>query len=173
MKNNLIAAALLAASAFASVANAADGTLNFTGVVTDDACTITPGTATQTVALGTVSSGALTAVGDSASPTAFDIVLTACPAAVTSATVKFDGPANPDDSSLLALTTVTGVATGVGIGFYEQDASTLIPVGSTSASKALSATADTTFSYIAKFVAAGPVIAGAANAVSDFTINYN
>ncbi|MGZ7458353.1 fimbrial protein [Pseudomonas sp. Ma2-10] len=173
MNKKLMIAALLTGSTFAGMANAADGTLNFTGAVTDAACTITPASANQTVTLGTISSSALPAAGDSAAPTAFDIVLTACPATATSATVKFDGPTDADNSSLLALTTVAGVATGVGIGFYEEDASTPIPVSAESSSKALSTTLDTTFRYIAKYVATGPVVAGTANAVSDFTIIYN
>jgi len=173
MKKSLIAVALLAGSAFVGVANAADGTINFTGKVTADACTVTPGTGTQTVSLGSVSSTALAAVGNSAAPTKFDVTLASCPAAATSATVKFDGPADTKDSRLLKLTTATGVATGVGIGLYEQDASTLIPVGSSSASKTLSSTANTTFSFVAKYVATAAVTAGSANAVSDFTVIYN
>lgn len=173
MKKNLIAVALLVGSAFTGVANAADGTINFTGNVTADACTITPGSATQTVPLGTVSTTAFPAAGDSAAPTKFDVVLTSCPAAATSATVKFDGPANADDSTLLALTTVTGMATGVGVGLYEEDSSTPIPVGGESSSKTLSTTAATTFSFVAKYVSTGTVAAGTANAVSDFTVVYN
>lgn len=173
MNKKLIAIALLAGSAFAGVANASDGTINFTGTVTADACTITSATASQTVALGTVSSAALGNIGDSASPTTFDVVLSSCPAAATNATVKFDGPTNADDSRLLALTAGAGVATGVGIGLYEQDASTLIPVGAESLSKTLSTTADTTFSFVAKYVATDAVVAGSANAVSDFTVIYN
>ncbi|MGH8449364.1 fimbrial protein [Pseudomonas sp.] len=174
MKKSLIAAALLTGSAFASMANAADGTINFTGTITDVACTVTTGTASQTVAMGTIASSALGTVGATSAPTRFNIVLTTCPATVTSATIKFDGPANPANSSLLALTNVAGVATGVGIGLYQQDAVTQIPVGGASASQALSTSTDTTFNFIAKYVATNAtVVAGSANAVSDFTVIYN
>jgi major type 1 subunit fimbrin (pilin) len=174
MKKSLIAVALLTGCAFAGMANAADGTINFIGNITDAACTVTANTANQTVTLGTVKSTALPAVGATAAPTRFNIVLTACPVTVTSATIKFDGPANPVNSSLLALTNTVGVATGVGIGLYEQDAVTQIPVGGASKSQALSTTADTTFNFIAKYVATNATVAaGSANAVSDFTVTYN
>lgn len=174
MKKSLIAAALLTGSAFTSMANAADGTINFTGTITDVACTVTAGTATQTVAMGTVASSALSAVGATSAPTRFNIVLSSCPAAVTSATIKFDGPTNPTNSSLLALTNVAGVATGVGIGLYQQDSVTQIPMGNASASQTLSTLTDTTFNFIAKYVAtSAAVVAGSANAVSDFTVIYN
>lgn len=174
MKKNLIAAALLAGSAFVGVANAADGTINFTGRITDAACTVSAGTANQTVSLGTVNSSAFGAIGATAAPTTFDIVLTSCPVSATSATIKFDGPANAANSNLLALTSVAGVATGVGIGLYERNANTLIPVGSASASQALSTSADTTFEYVAKYVATNAAVTvGPANAVSNFTVVYN
>ncbi|MCF6385311.1 fimbrial protein, partial [Klebsiella pneumoniae] len=39
MKKNLLAVALMATSAFASSAFASDGAVNFTGSITDAACT--------------------------------------------------------------------------------------------------------------------------------------
>ncbi|AZD09517.1 hypothetical protein C4K26_4123 [Pseudomonas chlororaphis] len=174
MKKSLIAAALLAGSAFATMAHAADGTINFTGNITDATCTVTPSTANQTVRLGDVASSGLTAVGATSAPSRFNIVLTACPATATSATIKFDGPSDAANSSLLALTAGAGVATGVGVGLYEQDAVTQIPVGGTSASRTLSTTVDTTFNFIAKYVATNAtVVAGSANATSAFTVSYN
>ncbi len=174
MKKSLIAAALLTGSAFASMANAADGTINFTGNIIDVACNITASTATQTVAMGTVVSSSLNTVGATSAPTRFKIELTGCPATVTRATIKFDGQANPDDPNLLVLTSAAGVATGVGIGLYEQDSTTMLPIGTPSASKTLSTADSTTFEFIAKYVATNAtVVAGSANAVSDFTVAYN
>lgn len=155
-------------------ANAADGTINFTGTITDVACTVDTSSASQTVNLGTVSSKAFTASGSTAAPTRFGITLTNCPATATKASVKFSGPTNSANTSILALTSGSDTATGVGIGIYEQDATTLIPVGSTSASKTLSSDANTTLNYIAKYVStAASVGTGTANATSDFTIVYN
>ncbi len=70
-----------------SAANAADGTINFTGEIIDSACTVSTTSADQTVVLGTVSNKAFSAAGDTAAATAFQIDLTDCPATVTSATV--------------------------------------------------------------------------------------
>jgi major type 1 subunit fimbrin (pilin) len=75
VNKKLIVCTLLACSAFSALSHAADGTINFTGTITDAACTVTPGTANQTVTMGTVSSTALANVGDTAAPTRFDIVL--------------------------------------------------------------------------------------------------
>lgn len=175
MNKKLIFTAVLVGSAFASVAHAADGTINFTGAIIDTACTVTPATATQTVALGSVNKTAFSGAGSSASPTKFSITLTSCPASVTTATVRFDGPTSAANSALLAITPSAGTeAKNVGVGIYEQNASTLIPVATASASKTLSTTADTTFNFVAKYVAtAATVEAGPANAVSDFTVSYN
>lgn len=174
MRKKLFVMALMASSAFVSAVHAADGTINFTGAITDTACTVNPTSKSQIVNLGSVSAGAFTAAGTTAAPTRFGITLTNCPVAATTASLKFDGPANASNSSLLALTTGAGVATGVGIGIYESNSSTLIPVGSASATKNVVSGTDTTFEFVAKYVAtASTVVSGAANAVSNFTVSYN
>lgn len=173
MNKKLIALAIISGSAFASVAHAADGTINFTGNILDAACTVSSATKNQTVPLGDVSRTAFAAVGDTAAPTHFSIVLQNCPATVTNASVKFDGPIDAANSNLLALTPATGIATGVGIGIYEQDASTLIPIATDSASKVLTTTADTQFDFIAKYVATSAAVTmGPADAATNFTITY-
>ncbi|WP_235589274.1 fimbrial protein [Type-D symbiont of Plautia stali] len=175
MIKKMSARALLLALSFSTFATfAADGTINFTGTITDATCKVTPGSANQTVALGTVSSTNFTAAGSQSSPTKFNIVLTQCPASASTARIKFDGPADASNSTLIALTSGTGVATGVGVGIYEADGTTQIPVATASASKTLSTTANTTFSFIAKYVStSATVTAGTANAVSNFTVTYN
>ncbi|QJI40171.1 fimbrial protein [Pseudomonas sp. ADAK2] len=173
MKKSLIAVALLTGCAFAGMANAYDGTINFIGNITDAACTVTANTANQTVTLGKVQSTALPSVGATAAPTLFSIVLANCPAAVTGAYIKFDGPADTLNSKLLALTSGTGVATGVAIGLYEQDSSTQIPVGGSANPHGITPP-DATYNFIAKYVATkAAVTAGPANAVTNFTIIYN
>lgn len=174
MKKSLFAAALFAGSAIATMAHAADGTINFTGTITDVACTISPASATQNVLMGNVAASALSTPGAVAAPSRFSIELSACPPTISGATVKFDGPSDASNSSLLALTSGGGAATGVGIGLYEQDAATQIPVGGASANKALISGVTNTFTFFAKYVANGAaVVAGPANAVTDFTIIYN
>lgn len=171
MKKRLMAVAFVAGSAFVGVANAIDGTINFTGVISADACTVNVSGGTAPIDMGTISSAALATVGDSASRGQLQIVLSACSAAATSAAVKFDGQSDSADNTLLALT--TGGASGVAIGLYEEDGTTKIPLGSASVSKPLSSTANTELNFVAKYVSTGPVTVGAANAVTQFTVDYN
>ncbi|PFH11522.1 major type 1 subunit fimbrin (pilin) [Collimonas sp. PA-H2] len=178
MNRKSIIAILLTGSAFGSIANAADGTINFTGNITTVACTVDPtsGVTPNPVLLGNVSTTAFPIFGSSAAPTMFSITLSACPATVTTARAKFDGPTAAGNPNLLALTGAgsPGVATFVGIGIYEQDSSTLIPIGALSAPvPVLAANPTTPMNFIAKYVSTGTVTEGTANATSAFTISYN
>ncbi|MGR5945404.1 fimbrial protein [Enterobacter sp. C4G1] len=176
MINKLFIFAIVAGSTFISNVNAADGKINFTGTITDVACTISSTTATQNIPMGNISTSSFNSAGDSAGPQKVSIVLTSCPSTAKGATVRFDGASHPDNSNLLAISAASGgtAASGVGIGFYEEDGTTLIPMASRSAEKILSSTADTTFNFIAKYVATAAVVTkGEANASTDFTIDYN
>lgn len=138
MKKTIIALSLIAAPLLMiNNALAADGTINFTGTITDSACTVDTASASQTVSLGTVSSSAFSAAGDTASPTKFTINLSNCPTTVSSASVKFDGSINTTNNNLLALSS-DSTAAGVGIGIYESDSSTQIPMSTASAAQTLS-----------------------------------
>lgn len=171
MKKSLITIAFLAGSSFVGVANAFDGTIDFRGDIRTDACTVQVGNANAPVLLGSISAGAFPNAGDTASRAPFQIVLSACTAAATSAVIKFDGSSDLIDKTLLAL--APGGASGLGIGFYEEDGNTKIPLGSASLSKPLSTTAPTEFNFVAKYVSTGPVGQGGANAAANFTVNYN
>lgn len=52
MKKNLLAVAVLTASAFTTSVFAADGTLNITGSITDQSCTVDPDSQNKQVTLG-------------------------------------------------------------------------------------------------------------------------
>ncbi|MBK5413471.1 fimbrial protein [Pseudomonas sp. TH31] len=171
MKKSLIAVAFLSSSAFVGVANAIDGTINFTGSISPDACTVNVGSGSAPIDMGNISSSALASVGDSASRGDFKIVLSACSAGATTAAVKFDGQSDKDDPTLLGL--ASGGATGVAIGLYEEDGTTKLPLGSSSLSKPIATGADTEFNFVAKYVATGTVVDGAANALAQFTVDYN
>lgn len=177
MKKSLIAAAILASSAFASMANAADGTINFTGAISSTTCKVGADSKALAVNMGTVSSTTFGAAGSSTAPSAVDLVVTECPADID-ATISFSGVADADNSSLLGLTKGTGddkEATGVAIGFFEADGTTPIALN-TGASKEVSlvATDDNDVKFVAKYVATGAdIAAGKANATADFTIRYN
>lgn len=173
MKNKFAKLLLVVSLGCSSTLYAADGTINFTGNITDTACKVDPGSANQTVNLGTVSTSALETAGTTASPTRFSIVLSDCPASVTSAHVRFDGPASPANHQVLALNSGQ-TATNVGVALYEADSNTMIPVGEQSKSVNLTAESNNTLHYFAKYYAtADKVTAGTANSTTAFTIVYN
>lgn len=177
MKKNLIVAALVAGAMSASVASADDGRINFVGEVTDSACTVTNSvTNPLTVTLGKVARTAFTGAGSTAAPTKFTIALTNCPDSVSSATVKFDGTADTNVSSVLALTAATGedavTAGGVGIQIMDKQ-NVVVPLHTASSAYALSEGANN-LDFVARYYAtAATVTAGQANSTSNFTIVYN
>lgn len=173
---NMVMAAAVSGITFA--ASAADGQINFTGTILDSACKIDTNTANQTVNLGKIPKSSFNAAGAVAAATRFSIVLNNCPAAVTSASVKFDGTADSSDTNILALNSGQ-TAKGVGVAFYEEDGITAIPL----ATQSKSITLDTStgedpansnkMTFVAKYKATqAAVVAGTANATSDFTITY-
>ncbi|HBV2141022.1 TPA: fimbrial protein [Klebsiella variicola] len=180
MRNNKVffSHAILAATIAAGIsfsANAADGTINFTGAILDSACTVNTTSASQTVNLGNVQRTTFKAAGDVAAATQFDIVLENCPDTVKSASVKFDGTANATNGDILALNSGQ-TAQGVGVALFEADGITAIPLSTQSAQMTLDTTAETNrnvMTFVAKYQATqAAVTAGTANATSDFTIIY-
>lgn len=103
MKKNLLAVAVLTASAFIPSAFAADGALNITGSITDQSCTVDPDSKNKQVALGKIAKDAFT-LSKTAGAKAFNLVLKNCPKTVTGATVRFDGTQVQGQSGLLQLT---------------------------------------------------------------------
>lgn len=171
--NRFTLIATAAALFSAQYANAADGTINFTGSITDTACTVNTSSTNQTVALGTVSSTSFSGAGSTASSSRFTIELTTCPSAVNTAKVRFDGPTATGNSSILGLNAGQS-ATNVGVAIYEQNSTTLIPVGTASAGVTLSSTGTNEMVYIAKYMATDTTVgAGSANATTTFTITYS
>ncbi|EIR1700693.1 fimbrial protein [Escherichia coli] len=152
-------------------AHATDGTINFTGSILDSACTVN---SDSVVNLGQISKSSLSRKGDVAASTHFTIELENCPSSVKSASVKFDGVADANDTNILALAHGQ-TAKGVGIALYENDGVTPVPLSMQS--KPL--TFDTSslkhneIEFVAKFKATGDdITAGTANASSNFTITY-
>lgn len=175
MKKNLIAVAVLASSAFSVSAFAADGQVNFTGEIIDAACQVvnTPSNPLNVV-LGKVAKTAFTGTGSTASATKFTLQLTNCPATVSTASVKFDGTSVNGDTTLLALTQESGVATGVGIQLADAS-NTVLPLYTASMAYPLvSGTATNNLDFVARYIAtADTVTAGPANSMASFTVNYN
>lgn len=98
MNKTLLSAALIASFGFAALAPlgaqaASTGTINFTGKVLADTCTISVnGSATSTVALPTVMTAAFgSTIGTVAGATPFTIGLTGCDTNTASAQMAFNG----------------------------------------------------------------------------------
>lgn len=149
------------------------GQVNFTGSITDDACTITNTVSSPlAVTLGKYSSKEFKAAGDSTAKMGFKIALTSCPATATKASVNFDGTSDATNASLLKLTQDTGVATGVGIQLYD-DAGAELALHDASKSYTL-VTGDNNLAFNAAYKStAATVTAGPANAVANFSVIYN
>lgn len=172
MKKLTLSALMLAAGFCTATANAADGTINFTGTITDQTCTVDSGSQNLNVPLGNVAQAALNgAAGMKAAPTRFTLALTNCPGTVTGANVKFDGISDSVNQNLLALDTGTGVASGVGIEIADKSG-TAIPLHTASPDYALAA-GNNALSFVARYVSTGSAVTtGKANGTSQFTINY-
>lgn len=172
-KNTLILTSIILGFQLVNTANAADGTIQFTGNILDTACTVNTESQNQTVNLGNVSTSAFPSAGATAAPARFTIKLSDCPSSVANASVRFDGSPDTTNSHILALDSGQ-TAKNVGIAIYEQNSSTLIPLATDSQKVALTADTTNELTYIAKFYAtAYPVTAGTANATTSFTIIYN
>ncbi|CAM4298542.1 fimbrial protein [Serratia silvae] len=178
MNKNLIAVAVLAASAFTSQAViAADGTVNFTGTIIETGCEMSSTIDDLTVPMGTIAASAFngagsTPTGNTASSGDFKIRLINCPTTVSKAAVRFDGVSVDGNDSVLALTQGAGVATGVGIQITDP-ANKVVSMHKDSTMTTLSHTEENVLKFVARYYAtAAKVEAGTANAAAAFTIQY-
>jgi major type 1 subunit fimbrin (pilin) len=174
MKKSLIAATVLSvvlsSTAFAAPTNG-DGKVNFTGAITDTTCVIDTNSLNQTVDLGKVSKASLPSAGSTSGAKKFTLVLSSCPATVTSAKVRFDGIQVPGDNSLLALTAGADTAKDVGIQISDAN-NNIINLYQDSAAYSLT-TGVNNLNFTARYYAiSDAVTVGDANAVTEFTIVY-
>lgn len=178
-KIQFILGILAAASSSATLAY--DGTINFTGKVVDQTCSVTTGTAPLAVTLPTVSTKSLDSTGKVAGLTPFTISLSGCnTAAATGAqSVKayFEPNATTDyDSHNLNIASGSGNATNVQIQLLNADGTTPILLGTDSAGQAVTPVAingtNVTLRYNAQYYATGQATAGNVSATVNYTIAY-
>ncbi|HBR1081298.1 TPA: fimbrial protein [Klebsiella quasipneumoniae subsp. quasipneumoniae] len=169
MKKTMLSACFLLV---AGSAVAADGTIHFTGSISDQTCTVDSGSQSLNVDLGKVAQTALDGgAGMKAAPTRFTLSLSGCPDTVSGANVKFDGTTDGVNQNLLALDSGTGIATGVGIEIADKNGAA-IPLHTASAEYPL-AEGSNTLDFVARYVSTGTAVTtGTANATSQFTIIY-
>lgn len=154
---------------------AADGSVIFNGSIVDQTCTITVGgvvsPAVATVTLPTVSVSLLDAAGKRTGRTDFEINLSDCNGASSSAMAFFEAGADVDPVSGELIN--RGTATNVRLSLL--DGSTPISVGNTnqrSNSMHVIFIGNATLPYAVEYVATGAAAAGTVQSSVTYTINY-
>lgn len=182
MKGKLAAVAFFTTMGISSVVMAVDGNgkIDFTGKIIEAGCQVNSTfTSPQTVNLGEVAKTTFTAAGDTASTTAFTLVLSGCPDDLLGKPVhvKYSGTADTTNNDYVQLTGygTAGVAKGVAIQLLNADSSEL-PLGSES--KPVTINADgavpTNLDFFARYIATEAIVTGGnANGTANFTLTYN
>ena len=155
---------------------AADGTIDFTGSITANTCTIDGSTTstTKTVDLGSVPASALSTVGQTAGNKSFSFVLTNCSSSATKVATRFESlVASPEGYLSLTGAGSTGVAENVQVGIYDA-AGELQPVNGVipTTSYVDLDNGDATLNYTAAYYATGVATPGDANAQVSYTLSY-
>jgi type 1 fimbria pilin len=151
-----------------------DGTVNIDGAITDNTCTVSPGSVDFTVSLGNVSSKQFKHAGDASRFEPFAIHLENCGSGVKGVSTIFYGPQDSLNSNLLSVTSSgPNTAAGLGIGIYNENKS-LIPLSSESdLTPLIPGQTLVSLNFLARYVANGvEVIAGQANASATFVLKY-
>ncbi|MGL6017136.1 MAG: fimbrial protein [Gibbsiella quercinecans] len=171
----IFAASMLLGSQ-ATAALASDGTISFTGSVTDQTCTVSVngGSATETVALPVVSKSVLAVAGDTAGATSFTLSLSDCTTASGNAYAYFEQGANVDITT--GRLNNTGTATNVAIQLKDANANAIY-IGSdiqsdSPATAAISANGAATLNYSAEYYATGASTSGSVASSVTYSISY-
>ncbi|CCG88998.1 fimbrial protein [Erwinia piriflorinigrans] len=176
MKKILLPIAAAALTLMAANAQAANGTVKFTGSIVKSACDVTSGDASKEVFIGKYPTSAFKKVGDVTASKAFTINLANCESG--NYTLRFDGPTVSGNPNLLAV----NAATGVGIEILDNNEKTL-PINQSSdanspwvaiaSTDSQSANGSAAFNLKARYKSYNTAVtAGDANASSSFTIEY-
>lgn len=162
------------------------GKIQFTGSVVSAPCVVDNDTESQMVNLGQIAANSLGKKGSTGSPVGFNIKLTGCDltppganptetANYTKASIVFNGAPAGDDSTTLSLNangSGESVAKNVGIQISQNN----VPVkinGSTATNSSNLHVGSNLIPFAATYVATGDaVVAGSANAVVNFSVNY-
>lgn len=180
MKKILLPIAVLTFGLVSVQSFAADGTVNFTGKITQSGCEVTNATNGDiNVAMGNYSSSALSKATQTAGPTPFEIDLTDCTAGAVK--IRFDGTAVANNPNVLALTstgnTSADPSTTVGIQITDQASGKLYTIGDTSSAVPFQTIASTSTALSIKLAARYYAFAdgnpsGEADATTQFSIEY-
>lgn len=183
LKTLFLSTALVAGS-LSATAFAADGTIHFTGALVDAPCVINSADLEQTINLGQVKINQFTAAGETADVVPFTFRLENCnltdPADPSTnkwskVAVTFTGLNDVDNSQLLGLVPGADTATGIAVQLVERDRTTPIQLGIASQDIDLLDQEEQELVYFARYMstkAPADMVAGSANANTDFTLSY-
>ncbi|EHF4936933.1 fimbrial protein [Enterobacter hormaechei] len=161
---------MASASAFAAV-EGETSTIQFTGAIKENTCTLDQGSLNQKINLNTVETSVFQGgQGAASQPTNFTIALKDC--AKSSASVFFSGDHVEGNAEALK---VTGGAKGVGIQILEGATVLKVDGSAPSSPKEVDVDKAAEWSFGARYVALGSasaIEAGEANATAQFTVNY-
>lgn len=173
-KVSMVAMGLLLVAAQVSAAEASDGTVNFTGTIASQTCTVSVngGSSTATVTLPKVATGVLASAGEVAGNTRFTMALSDCSTTTGNVYAYFEQGAGVNANGRL---TNTGTATGVDIQLLDS-ANAAINAGSTDQTTAPATVALTdgagSLTYSAQYYATAAATAGTVASTVNYSINY-
>ncbi|EFB9948770.1 F17 fimbrial protein [Escherichia coli] len=177
-KIQFILGILAAASSSATLAY--DGTINFTGKVVAQTCSVATGSESLSVILPTVSTATLSADTKTAGLTPFTIQLTGCTVPATSGADKvnayFEPNANTDYTTGNLTNTASSGASNVQIQLLNADGVKVIKLGQAAAAQNVDTVAindaNVTLRYNAQYYATGVATAGDVTSTVNYTIAY-
>lgn len=177
-KLNILGLAISAALCVPMAAMASDGTITFTGELTDQTCTINGGAGKDfNVALPKVSVANLAAAGKTAGATNFSINVTACSASVLGYTAYFEATPNVNLADGKLINPTTAGAKFVEIELLNQANMTAINLAKGTGLQGVTPGTFTnpagTSNFIARYYATGVSTSGMVNSSITYSLVYN
>lgn len=147
--------------------------ITISGTIQNTSCTVSTGTADQTVFLGDIATKQFYQSGASSRPVQFIVDLQNCTGSMSGVTVTFNGQTDSVDPSLLALDSGDNAASGLGIAILDVNR-TLIPLNNPSSNYAIDINdTDNQLVFYAQYRStASTVKAGSATATATFDLTY-
>lgn len=176
---SLIGAALLSATTLASAAIVTGGTVHFTGQIVNAACAVSADSVNQTVRMGQFRTARFTAAGTRSNAVPFSVKLEDCDTNVSkTAATSFYGSLDSQDPTLLAISNVTGgasgSASGVGIEISDHTGKVIKPDGSVFSTAQTLGDGSNLLSFTARYKSTlASVTPGEADADATFKMQYN
>lgn len=178
MKLKALAFAVTAVVGGMNAASAVDGTINFTGTISESGCSVNSVAGVGSTMGGTIDFGQVNKstlrLGDGSIPAPFSIELTDCAASVKPK-IMFDGPAITQDSQRVIFS--SGVK-GAGISIKDANADTTYMPGEYAANSGFSVLSETVKTATGNFIAhlkayQTDVENGTVDASVTFTMDYS